>query len=389
MDFSWSARQTALRVKFLRLGEEIASEIPRGDSLDFYPEVWHLLEASDLWRILVPQEFGGHGSSWWDFAAAFEGLTEGARSSSLMLSVIAQMTVIHALLRHGTEAQKKRYFPRLLKGDCCAVAIADPLSGTDVRHIQTTVSLDGNGFRLNGSKWNIVHGPNAEFALVVARFKGASDQQPIGLVFVEKGMEGLELSQPDVKLGNRPCPTGAMHFRNTPLSSLHILGNPQDGFKNLIEITSMGRAFYALLAGSMLRPFLAEAMAYAIARESFQSKLSDHQYVQGRLTEVKMHIERSCWLAYAALWQLEHNHEEAFLMCSISKLAGSEALIKSGEHLLRLYGSNGYQDGVIADLMRDALGFCSIGGTEEMHRKNIFNQLQRLMAKPRLHELAA
>jgi alkylation response protein AidB-like acyl-CoA dehydrogenase len=378
MDFAWTPGQVRLRDRFMHLGREMRERSKTGgEAFAFDDDARGRLATGDLWRLPISEEFGGSGGSWWDFTAAFEGLAEGSRSSSLLLSVIAQVTMIWALLRHGSKTQKERYLPRMIAGAPAAIAIADPMSGTDVRSIKTVLVPDGKEFVLHGSKWNIVHAPNVDLALVVARLE-TGGREDIALVLLERGTAGFDSGPSDRKFGNQACPTGPLTFVGIRLDVDALLGDPRGGFRNLIEITSLGRLYYALVATSILRPFLREVLAYARTRESFKSLLREHQYVQGRITEIKIGIERTRWLAYGALWQLLTEHEEAFMTCSICKVVGSEALIRGAEHLLRLYGSNGYHEGPITELVRDALGFCSVGGTEEMHRKNIFNQLERL-----------
>ena len=126
-----------------------------------------------------------------------------------------------------------------------------------------------------------------------------------------------------------------------------------------------------------MSPFLDEALQYAGARHSFQEAIVEHQYVQRRLTDIRIGMERSRWTALAAVGKLINEEPDALLACSVAKLVGSEDLIRSALDLVRLYGSRGYHEGPVARLMRDALGFASVGGTEEMHRKNIFNQMTR------------
>jgi len=96
------------------------------------------------------------------------------------------------------------------------------------------------------------------------------------------------------------------------------------------------------------------------------------------LVDLRIGMERSRWLAYGALSQLLTDHPEGLMMSSIAKLVGAEDLIANATNLMKLYGSLGYHNGRVAELMKNALGFASVGGTEEMHRKNIFNQMKRL-----------
>lgn len=156
-----------------------------------------------------------------------------------------------------------------------------------------------------------------------------------------------------------------------------MLGEPGAGLGNLIDIISLGRLYYGLVAAQVTAPYLRDAINYCRDRRSFDSTIDAHQYVQRRLVDLQIGIERGTWLARGALAQLLTNHPQALMTCSIAKLVGAQDLVDGALGLVRLYGSLGYQAGPVAAFASDALGFMSVGGTEEMHRKNIFNQMMR------------
>ncbi|WP_309794263.1 acyl-CoA dehydrogenase [Caballeronia sp. LZ024] len=282
------------------------------------------------------------------------------------------------MVRHGSAAQKERYLGAILRGEVSATGIAEPRTGTDVRSIETTLSEDGDGYRLNGTKFNIAHAPIMDFVLVVTRLVGRESSN-ITLVLLDRDTPGIETGSEDDKLGNRNLPTGQLHFNDVNVCASQILGQPSRGLGHLIDIISLGRLYYGLAAANLLAPFVAEAMQYVANRSSFKSTIDSHQYIQKRLVDMKIGMERSRWSAYGALGQLLNNHPEALLSCSIAKVVGAEDLISSATSLVKLYGSVGYHNGCIGQLVKDALGFSSVGGTDEMHRKNIFNQMQRLL----------
>lgn len=371
MMMQWSETQLALQRRFHALGLEIAGMGPREQ---FCASRWHRLHEAGLWDGLAQRE--GRASSWWDFTAALEGLAQTARCPALLLSAIAQAGMARGLQRHGSEDQKDRYLPLLARGELCATGIAEPGTGTDVRSIASTLTPCAGGYRLKGSKHNIAHAPMAAFSLIVCRHADAPEA--VGLVFVDQEAPGLVTGPSDRKLGNTDLPTGSLEFHDVFIPHAQVLGDPRRGLRQLVDIISLGRAYYGLVAAHLVAPFLDEALQYAHARQSFREAIAEHQHVQRRLTDIRIGMERSRWTALAAVGKLIHEEPDALLACSVAKLVGSEDLIRSALDLLRLYGSRGYQEGDVALLMRDALGFASVGGTEEMHRKNIFNQMTRL-----------
>lgn len=376
MLFFFTADQLCIRNKYAMIGNEIADAVvSRPEGFDF--DGWWRLRDEDLWRLIVPTD-ASTVADWWAFTAALDGLSSSIRTPELLLSVIAQAGMVRAIERHGNPSQKDHYFSAILRGDVSATCIAEPTTGTDVRSIETSLTEMGSGYRLNGSKFNIAHAPIMDFALVVCRLQGSEQKNNIALVLLDRGTPGLITGQVDDKLGNRNLPTGEIHFNDVEVPHASVLGEPGRGLSTLIDIISLGRLYYGLAAANLIKPYLADAISYAATRNSFKSSIDSHQYVQKRLVDMRIGMERSKWIAYGALSQLLTDHPEALMMCSIAKLVGAEDLIASATSLVKLYGSLGYHNGRVAELMKNALGFASVGGTEEMHRKNIFNQMQRL-----------
>ena len=377
MVINWSARQSAIQARYRTLGKHIA-ERNKTRPGGFDRQAWDQLRDEGLWSMICQPDTDGGAQAWWDFTCALDGLSSSMRSPALLLSLIAQAGMVRALKLYGSEAQRRKYIAAVLDGRLSATAIAEPNTGTDVRSILTTLTPDGEGYRLSGHKYNIAHAPVAEFTLVVCRH--ALEKDSVGLVLLDNDSPGLTAGPADDKLGNTDLPTGSLHFDAVIVKPEQVLGVPKRGLRQLIDIISLGRLYYGLVAANIVRPFLDDAIAYAQQRESFKEVIADHQYVQRRLTDIRIGIERSRWTAMGALGQLLSGHPDALLSCSVAKLVGSDDLIKSAIDLVRLYGSLGYHEGDVSQLARDALGFASVGGTEEMHRKNIFNQMTRLSA---------
>ncbi|WP_028103605.1 acyl-CoA dehydrogenase family protein [Pseudoduganella violaceinigra] len=373
MMLQWTQEQLALRERYAALGAQLAARTGQPEGFD--RDGWRQLGDAGLWRLIVPANFGGAGTDWWAFTAALEGLASSIRTPELLLSVIAQAGLVRALVHYGSPAQQDKYFAAILRGDLSSTGIAEPGTGTDVRSIETRLTPEGDNYVLNGGKYNIAHAPVVDFMMIVSR---ANDEGAISLVLLDKDAPGLRIGKADDKLGNRNLPTGALHFDNVPVAASQILGKPGKGLQQLIDIISLGRLYYGLVASHLVTPFLADAMAYAKQRISFKDTIAEHQYVQRRLTDLKIGAERGRWLAYGALTQLMAGDREALLTCSAAKLVGAEDLINGAISLVKLYGSLGYHNNDISTLARNALGFASVGGTEEMHRKNIYNQLVRL-----------
>lgn len=374
MQFDWNEEQKDIRDKYTAIGKALSASGAYTHG-SFNAQGWQQLVENGLWQYIVPPEYGGNGLGWWHFTAALEGIASSIRAPGLLLSIIAQAGIVRALTLYGNETQCRRYFSAILRGELSATAIAEPTTGTDTRNIQTTLTEDKDGYVLSGEKYNIAHAPVTHFTLVVAKLTNTENQGGIALALVDRETAGVSYEAPDHKLGLTDLPTGGIRFENVRIPREKLLGRPGDGHKNLIQIISLGRIYYGLVAALIPTAFMKEALSYIRSRTSFGSTIDRHQYVQKRLVEMQIGIERGRWLAYGALSQVlngYHAEQEMLMLSSICKLMGADDLVNSATSLLKLYGSVGYQAGAVADLVRDALGFCSVGGDRRDAQKEYF-----------------
>lgn len=375
MQMHWNETQTMSRAKYARIGQ---AERDDPAPAEFDRHRWEALVRAGMWHMVVPSAYGGQGVDWWNFTAALEGLASTIRHPGLVLSVIGQAGMVRALELYGTEAQRARFLPRILAGELSATAIADPGSGTDVRATSSILTPGPNEtFVLNGAKHNIAHAPISTMVLIVCKLAG-QDRQGISLVLVDTDRPGLTAGAEDRKLGNADLPTGRLDFDDMRLDYGDLLGEPGRGLGHLVNIVSLGRLYYGLVGGWLLEPALNEALDYAQQRQTFGVPILDHQYVQKKLTDIRIGIETSRWTAYGALHQLLTGDPAAAMSCSIAKIAGADTVVDAAVDLVRLHGSDGYHAGPVSDLLRDAMAFASVGGTDEMHRRNIMGQMTRL-----------
>jgi alkylation response protein AidB-like acyl-CoA dehydrogenase len=375
MQLDWTTAQKEIRDRFHGVGVDLASRKQHPERSNCDGSDWLRLCEEGLWRLIIAEEFGGEGQDWWGFAAALEGLSTAIRSPGLMLSTANQASMIRALALYGTPAQQKSFYEPILQGKRTAMAIAESTSGTDVKSMRTQITKQNGTWVLDGEKYNIGNAPAADIILVIAR---RSDQVgDFALVVLDGERPGIERSVAADKLGNADLLTGELTFTNVQVDDIQILGRPSEGARILAVTGAMMRSLFALTAANIVAPFLNGALRYATDRQSDGMSIDRHQYVQGRLVDIKIGAERTRWLALAALGQLLTGHDEAIMTSSIAKLVAADDLMRSAMHLLKLYGSDGYRSGKIATFVCDALGFASVGGTEEMHRRIIFDQLRK------------
>jgi isovaleryl-CoA dehydrogenase len=371
----------AIRRRFRDLAETTVAQ--RADhryathSLDH--ESWAELAAEGVWRLPVPRRWGGLGGTWWDFTAAFEGIAQGGRDLGFNLSMVAQAGLIRTLLRYGTDQQRDRYLPQLLAGAVGATALTETRGGSDVARTETVARRSCWGYELDGQKDHITHGPVADIALVLARVPEAG-RRDITLFLVDTMATGVRRGEVEDMAGNRTSPTGPLGFHQVRLPHHACFGGVGAGLQVIYDTISLDRLLYGVLAAAYLEPILDETLEFACRREAFKTAIVNHQYVQGRLTDMRFGIETTRWTSYAALSALLDDRPEANMLCSIAKYEGAERLREGTEHAVRVLGHAGYMTGPASRRLLDGLGTVIAGGTAEMQRKNVFNQMMTLRA---------
>ncbi|MBP3041842.1 acyl-CoA dehydrogenase, partial [Bacillaceae bacterium Marseille-Q3522] len=325
-------------------------------------------------------KYNGFGASWWEFAAALEGLALKSNDLGFLLSIIAHVGCIRVLLLNGTEDQKNYYLHQLMEGRIGATSITEATGGSDVARIRTIGKfVDSNNTRilLYGHKAHITNAPISDIIILVGRIPEIGNRD-ITLFILEKNFEGLHFGEKEPMLGNRTSPTGDIVINNVELSNQSILGTAGDGLNILYNMISLDRVLYGIVAAAYMEPLLKKSLEYANNRFAFKTPIANHQYIQKKLTDIKLNIEKSRWVSYAALDYLIKGENEASLLCSAAKYIGTESLFETAQHLVQIHGHKGYIDGDITKVILDSIGTRIAGGTSDIQRINIFNQMQKI-----------
>lgn len=361
-----------------------AQVAPRSERLwaegAFDRESWQALADDGFWRIAVPERHGGEGGGLMDFLCAYGGMVAGARDFGWGMTVGSQVGVLSILLEHGTERQLKRWLEPLLTGSVAATAITEPSGGSDVSRVQTTAAKSNGGYVLNGQKAHITNGPVADVAIVLGRVEGLAPRD-LTLFLVDHDTPGVSRGESEDMFGTRTSPTGALTFENALLDGEQVIGDPGDGMVNVARVMVFDRLQISLLCLGLMEPLVWEALAFAEQREAFKVKISEHQYIQGRITEMVRHTETTRFTTFGAIERVLSGDPAGPMTASLAKLHASEALVEVAQHAMAVLAHRAYVNGPISRVLADSLGGRIGGGTPEMQRKNIFNQLVKLRAR--------
>jgi alkylation response protein AidB-like acyl-CoA dehydrogenase len=188
----------------------------------------------------------------------------------------------------------------------------------------------------------------------------------------------MQTGQAEHMFGNRTSPTGPICFSGLPMGADQVLGTPGDGLRLTYATIALDRLLYGVVGAAYLESLLDDAMDFIHQRMAFGQPIADYQYVQRRITNIKLAIETTRWVSYAALGALLEDAPQAGLMSSTSKLVGSESLAAAALDVMQIFGHAGYEVSRHSRNVQDTLGTLIAGGTSDIQRKNIFTQMVKL-----------
>ena len=379
MSLSRNTYQQELFNIYADLGRSVAKAAKKNDTAATLDHAsWQTISNEGIWRIAVPKEFDGLGGSWTDAIAALEGLSTTAEDLGFLVTTLGHLGSIKVLLDEGTPRQKARWLPKLLAGVIGVTAMTEQTGGSDLSRMQLSAHQNGNGFIMSGKKVHITNAPVAQLGMIAGRIPALGKKKDITLFFVDLKGPSVCIGETEDNLGIRTSPTASIKFDDMRLTLENIIGQPGDGLRVLYDIIAFERALYGVMAAGLIENHIMRTYKRVTERNAFGKPLAVNQYVQGRLTDMKMASIMCRTLTYAAFEELEKGVPTASILCSVTKYFAGENLLMSAENMVQLFGHLGYGNNDISRMLRDALGMRIAGGTSDIQRINIFNQMTRL-----------
>lgn len=370
----------ALVREFVR--RDVAPQAAIHDREDTYPhKLVEQMRELGLFGIAVPEEYGGLGLDHTSFAMIFEELSKGWMSITGILGTHSVMAYV--LSHFGTEEQKRRWLPRMARGDMRgALGLTEPNAGSDVAAIETVAARDGGEYVVNGRKLFITNGRNCHAALVMV--KTDPDATPthrgISALVVEKG-PGFTVGPDMEKLGYRGVDTCELIFENCRVPATNLVGMQEgQGFRQVLEALEAGRINIAARAVGVATAAFEESIRYAQRRETFGKPIAQHQAIQIMLAEMATKIRAARLLTYDAAAKKDRGErcdEEA----GMAKLFASEMCGQVTLDAVRIHGGYGYiKDLPLERYYRDAPLMIIGEGTNEIQKLIIARSLLRRYA---------
>ncbi|MDE3032076.1 MAG: acyl-CoA dehydrogenase family protein [Acidobacteriota bacterium] len=381
MDVTLPEHVEALRQEVRKFAEkEIRPHVMAWDEAKTFPlEVVKQLGAMGMMGVIFPEEYGGAGMGYAEYAVVVEELSRVDGSVGITVAAHNSLCSNH-IYAMGNEAQKQKYLKPLASGQVIgAWGLTEPGSGSDAGALRTTAKKEGSHYILNGTKTFITHGTVGDLAVVMARTRpareGHSSADGISAFVLEKGMNGFRAGKQENKLGLRASDTSELIMEDVKVPEANMLGDDGVGFKQAMKTLDGGRISIAALGLGMAQGAFEEALRYSKLRHTFGQPLSQHQGIQFKLADMGTQIEAARLLVYRAAGLKDQGLPYA-KAASMAKLYSSEVACRVAEEAVQILGGYGYiKDYPVEKYYRD-VKLCTIGeGTSEIQRTVIARYL--------------
>ncbi len=286
-------------------------------------------EAIDTRAICLIRETLARHAGLADFAFAMQGLGSGA------------------ITLFGTAEQKKKYLPRVVRGEAIAAfALSELNAGSDVAAMQCDARRDGDGYILNGAKTWISNGGIADFYVVFARTGEGEGSRGVSAFVVDSDTAGFKIGERVEVIA--PHPLARLIFENCRVPGTHLLGEAGRGFKVAMATLDVFRTSVAAAALGFARRALAEALGRATSRKMFGQTLADFQLTQAKLAAMATEIDAAALLTYRAAWQRDQG-QSVTVEAAMAKWTATETAQRVIDSAVQIFGALGVVSGSVVE----------------------------------------
>jgi alkylation response protein AidB-like acyl-CoA dehydrogenase len=349
--------------------KEIRPHLMKWDEEQHFPrEVFKKAGELGLMGVLVPEEYGGSGLSYFEYISVIEEIAKVCGSVGLSVAAHNSLCTNH-ILEFGNEEQKKKYLPKLASGEWIgAWGLTEANTGSDAMRMKCVAKQDGDYWVINGTKNWITHGISGEVAVVLVRTGELLDSNGITAFVIERNTPGFSGGKKENKLGMRASETAELIFDNCRVHKSQMLGKEGEGFKQAMKILDGGRISIGALAMGIAKGALDASVKYSKERQQFGKPISEFQGISFKLADMATEIEAAELLLYQAA-DLKNKKKPMTTISAMAKYYASEVSVRASTEAVQIFGGYGYtKDFPVEKFYRDSK-LCTIGeGTSEIQK---------------------
>ncbi|MEM9009950.1 MAG: isovaleryl-CoA dehydrogenase [Pseudomonadota bacterium] len=380
MNFALGDDVEALRDVVHRWSQErvapMAAEI---DASNTFPmALWPEMGELGLLGITVEEDYGGSGLGYLAHTVAVEEMARASASVSLSYGAHSNLCVNQIRL-NGTEEQKQKYLPKLISGEHVgALAMSEAGAGSDVVGMKLKAEKRNDRYVLNGTKYWITNGPDADTLVVYAKTDPGGGPRGITAFLIEKSMTGFSTSPHFDKLGMRGSNTGELIFEDCEVPFENVLGEEGKGVNVLMSGLDYERVVLSGIGVGIMHACLDHVMPYMHERKQFGEPIGNFQLMQGKIADMYTAMNSARAYVYAVAASCDRG-EVTRQDAAACVLYASEAAMQQAVQAVQAMGGAGFlNDSPVARIFRDAKLMEIGAGTSEIRRMLCGRELMRV-----------
>ncbi|API59414.1 acyl-CoA dehydrogenase [Tardibacter chloracetimidivorans] len=375
LDFALGETADMIRETTRRFAaDRIAPLAARIDAEDWFPRgLWPEMGALGLHGVTVDEEWGGLGLGYLEHVVAQEEVARASASVGLSYGAHSNLCV-NQIHRWGNDDQKRKYLPRLVSGEHVgALAMSEAGAGSDVVSMKLKAERKGDGYLLNGTKFWITNGSEADVLVVYA--KTGEGSGGITTFIIEKGMKGFSIGQKIDKMGMRGSPTAELVFSDCEVPEANVMGPLNGGVGVLMSGLDYERAVLAGIQLGIMQACLDVVLPYVRERKQFGQPIGGFQLMQAKVADMYVALNSARAYVYAVARACDAGRTTRFDAAGAILLASENAMKVALEAVQALGGAGYTKDWPVERYMRDAKLLDIGAGTNEIRRMLIGREL--------------
>jgi isovaleryl-CoA dehydrogenase len=348
-------------------------------SNEFPAELWKEMGDLGLLGITVPEEYGGAGLSYLAHTIVVEEIARASASVSLSYGAHSNLCVNQIKL-NGTHEQKQKYLPGLISGDHVgALAMSEAGAGSDVVSMSLRAEKRNDHYRLNGNKYWITNGPDADTLVVYAKTDPAAGPKGITAFIVEKSMKGFSTSKHFDKMGMRGSNTAELVFEDVEVPFENVLGEEGKGVRVLMSGLDYERVVLAGIGTGIMAACMDEIMPYLSTRKQFGQPIGNFQLMQGKIADMYTALNTARAYVYEVAKACDRGQVTRQDAAACVLYSSEQAMVQAHQAVQAMGGAGFMNDSAVSRLFRDAKLMEIGAGTSEIRRMLIGRELMGSM----------